>query len=79
MPSTFSVTLISKVERGNLLPEPCAKDPHLGRWTLVPANECVKAPRRQGPSIIKDIGHALVQVRRKGAILVVEQYFEWVA
>jgi len=31
------------------------------------------------PSIIKDIGRALVHLRRKGemAILVVEQYFEW--
>jgi urea transport system ATP-binding protein len=31
------------------------------------------------PSIIKDIGKALVHLRRKGdmAILVVEQYFEW--
>ena len=31
------------------------------------------------PSIIKDIGRALVYLRRKGemAILVVEQYFEW--
>ncbi len=31
------------------------------------------------PSIIKDIGRALVHPRRKGgmAILVVEQYFEW--
>jgi urea transport system ATP-binding protein len=37
------------------------------------------APRRQGPSIIKDIGRALVHVCRKGemAILVVERYFEW--
>ena len=33
------------------------------------------------PSIIKDIGRALVHLRRKGemAILVVEQYFEWAA
>ena len=31
------------------------------------------------PSIIKDIGRALVHLRHKGgmAILVVEQYFEW--
>src|SRR6516164_3817728 len=31
------------------------------------------------PSIIKDIGRALIHLRRKGemAILVVEQYFEW--
>jgi urea transport system ATP-binding protein len=31
------------------------------------------------PSIIKDIGRALVHLREKGgmAILVVEQYFEW--
>ena len=31
------------------------------------------------PSIIKDIGRALVYLRQKGdmAILVVEQYFEW--
>jgi urea transport system ATP-binding protein len=31
------------------------------------------------PSIIKDIGRALLHLRRKGemAILVVEQYFEW--
>ena len=31
------------------------------------------------PSIIKDIGRALVHLRSKGgmAILVVEQYFEW--
>jgi len=31
------------------------------------------------PSIIKDIGRALVHLRQKGgmAILVVEQYFEW--